>query len=249
MTKILFVVALCLVTASGPAAARDAENLVRELRGVTHRGGKSLSTEEIDHGRLAALLPQVLRLEARPDDLWERIPSDEFPGTPGIRLYDVLFSALSAAARSASTDADRERWLRQELALVKRMLQAPRTQRAYAEKHDEQRSASDHVSVLRLLSLELPAVKALLKRFRFLRPDEWTVVRGVTVVDEPGAVVLRGGKPYLSPRAVALLGLPAGTRPVAVAELVRRRTLEAEIDEHSQVVQLRPVQVGPRRFE
>lgn len=253
MRIILTVIATCLLAAgagSGHAAARDAKELVRDLRAVTHRETKGLPYNEVDYSRLVALLPQALELARKPGALWQQIPSDDFPNSPGIRLFDVLQDSLRAAAGSAPSEAEKERWLRQELELVKRMLQDRRTQRVYAEKRDEQKSASDYNYVVAVRSRVLEGVKELLKRFRFLRPEEWTVLQGVTVVDEPGTVVIRNGRPFIAPGALAVLGLPAsaGGQPVSVDELTRRGLAHVEVRENSQIIELRPVPMGPRRL-
>ena len=239
----LFLLASATAASLGHHAA-DAAALARELRALTHHQGASLRTSEVDHAALTALLTRAMKLESRPDDLWQRIPSEEFPNAPGIRVYDLLFTSMSVAARSAPSEREKERWLRQELSLIKRMLRAPRTRRVYSERRNEQDDTSDYVSVGRVANLDLPAVKDVLKRFCFLRPDEWTVVRGVEVIDEPGAVVVRQGRSFLPGSTLVRLGLPASKTPVATESLVHRGVVEVEIDEYQQIIFIKDARQG-----
>lgn len=245
MKHLLLIIAACALAigaSTGYGAPRDAKELVRDVRTLTHSEETKRPLVRTDYDRLIALIPEVFALVRTPDDLWRRIPSDEFPNQPGIMVFDVLWYALRIAAGSAPSDAEKERWLRQEVELTKQMLRAPRTLRVYAEKRDAGNDASDYNVVLTIPSMVLASAKSLLKRHGFLKPDEWTVVYGITVIDDPGAVVVRDGKPFLSPRTLALLGLPgAGSRPVSVEELVRRRIVDAEVKENSQIIELRPV--------
>jgi hypothetical protein len=224
--RLLTYALLVLGSLALPTGAADTptEAVLRELWAAAYPDGVTGGTANVDPVRLEAALEAARQLERR-GGLWLLIKDPVFSDGREAPLVGALQSGLSVAAVSARDAAARERWQREEQAMLLRFLRDPRSVAAFKAAKEPQRVDSDYSIVSLMAYQSLPLPRAGLKGSGRLKPNEWWLQRDVFVADEPDAVVFLGGRPYAAAAALRKVGFVVQEAPGRVtARTAARRT-------------------------
>ncbi len=199
----------------------------RLLRQVTHPTGQHLSLDQVDYHQLTAALPPVLELSGSGPGLWRRFVSQDPEEPGGATLYRDLERAVSTAAVIAPTRADKEKWVREWMALVLRMLRDPNTRRVYAEKRPPVGDHSDFIYVSTIRARDLQGPRFWLAQEGFIGPEDWGFYHGFYWNNDPGAVLRRDGVVMVDAEVLRAAGVPiqVGTASVVASIGSRRATI------------------------